>query len=330
MIARRGLVKRATIAAAMLLAALCAGGRDRAGAETYPSRPVTIVLPFGPGTVTDMTTRLLADHLQRALGQPVLVENKAGASGTVGAAAVARAQPDGYTLLFTTSTTHSVVNALLKSVPYDPIADFTPIGRIATLPSMLVVNNDLPVKTIEDLVAYGRDNPGRLEYGFGNASGQIAGEMVKNKAGIAMTSVPYRSNPQALTDLLAGTIKVMVVDLGTGLPQAQAGKLRPIAMLTANRSSLLPELPTLAETLVPGFDVAAWAGVFAPAGAPQPIVARLAQELQRFVALDEVRQKLAASGTETHWMGPAEFPGFLKAEIPRWTAMAQEAGIKPQ
>lgn len=315
---------------AVAIAGASAFTRPALAADAYPSRPITMVLPFGAGTVTDMTIRLIAEHLARAFGSPVVVENKAGAGGMIGSGFVARAQPNGYTLLLTTNTTHSIVKSLFKSVPYDPERDFTPVARVASVASMLVVNPTLPVNTPAEMVAYAKSNPGKIRYGYGNSSGLIGGETLKRAARIDLMAVAYKSNPQALTDLLSGNIEAMIVDLQNGVPQVRAQKIRPIAMLASKRSSLLPEVPTLNETVVPGFNVAAWAGIFAPAGTPREIVVRLSDEIAKFAARPDVKEKLLKGGVELDYAGPDEFSAFLKVELSRWTEMAKGAGIKPE
>ncbi|MDO8629711.1 MAG: tripartite tricarboxylate transporter substrate binding protein, partial [Phycisphaerales bacterium] len=218
---------------AVALACASAFARPAIAADTYPSRPITMVLPFPAGTVTDMTIRLIADHLSRAFGSPVVVENKGGAGGMIGTAFVARAQPNGYTLLLATNTTHSVVKSLFKSVPYDPERDFAPVARLAIMSQMLVVNPNLPMNTAAELVAYAKGNPGRIRYGYGNSSGLIGGETLKRATGIDLMAVAYKGNPQALTDVMSGNIEAMVVDLANGVPQVKANKVRAIGMLAS-------------------------------------------------------------------------------------------------
>ena len=299
-------------------------------AQPYPSRPVTIVTPFAAGSVTDAAARLIGQHLQDALGQTFVIENKAGAGGLIAAATVARAKPDGYTLLFTTNSTHSVVYGLLKTVPYDPIADFTPIARIGNFPSFVAVNVSQPINTMAELVAYAKANPGKLTYGVGNSTAQITGETFKKRTGTDIVRVAYRSNPQAMTDLIANHIPMMIPDFNVGLPQLRVGKIRALAVLTKNRNSVLPDVPTLNETVIPGFDILAWAGMFGPANMPPEAVKAISGELQKALAKPEIKDKLTAAGTEVYFSGPADFAAFVKAELPRWTAMIKEAGMEPE
>lgn len=314
--------------AAAAMAALVAA--PAAAADRYPARTVTMVVPFAAGTSTDAFARLIAEHLARAFGSPVIVDNKAGAGGMIGAVAVARAQPNGYTLLVATNTTHSVVKSLFKSVPYDPVRDFTPVARVARMSQMLAVNSRVPVNTAAEFVAYARSNPGKIRYGYGASSGQIAGETLKNALGIDIVAVAYRSNPPALTDLISGNIEAMIVDLANGVPQVKSGKIRAIGMLAAKRSSMLPDVPTLSETVVPGLQVVGWTGILAPAGTSRDIVQRLSDELKIFAARSDVRDRLQVTGVEIDYEGPEEFPAFLKTEEARWTEMARAAGIKPE
>jgi tripartite-type tricarboxylate transporter receptor subunit TctC len=300
-----------------------------ASAQTYPNRQVTIVVPFGPGAVTDATARLIAQHLQEALGEPFIIENKAGGGGLIAAQMVARAAPDGYTLLITTNTTHSAAPGLFKNVPYDPIKDFTPVARIGSFPSFVAVNNNLPIKTIGDLVRYAKENPGKLEYGHGNSTGQITGEALKHRTGVDIVRVAYRSNPPAMTDLIAGHIGMMIPDFSMGIPQMEAGKLRPLAVLTKERSPVLPNLPTLDETVMPGFDVLAWAGMFAPANTPPEIVERLAGELQKILSDPKIKAEFPV-GVDTFWSGPRDFDAYVRSELVKWTALIKEAGIEPE
>jgi tripartite-type tricarboxylate transporter receptor subunit TctC len=301
-----------------------------AAAQDYPTRTVTIVVPFGPGSVTDAAARLIAQGLQEALGRPFIVENKAGGGGLIAANGVAHATADGYTLLLTTNTTHSAAPGLFKSVPYDPIKDFTPIARVGSFPSFVAVNPDLPIRTIGDLVDYARKNPGKLAYGHGNSTGQITGEALKHRTGIDMLRVGYRSNPAAMTDLLAGHIGMMVPDFGGGLPQLHAGKIRALAVLTKDRNGQLPDIPTLNETAMPGYDVLAWTGLFAPAGVPRPIVDRLNAALRDALGATEVAQHVSAAGADVLPSTPDAYAADIAAEEAKWSPIVRKAGVKPE
>jgi len=301
-----------------------------ATAQHYPARQVTIVVPFGPGSATDSTARVIAQNLQESLGQPFVIENKAGGGGLIAASSVARAAPDGYTLLVTTNTTHSAAQGLFKNVPYDPIKDFTPVARIGSFPTFIAVNIDLPVGTIGELVAYAKQNPGKLVYGHGNSTGQIVGEALKHRTGANIVRVSYRSNPPAVTDLIGGHIGMMVPDFGLGLPQVRAQKIRALAVPTRERNSQLPDVPTLNETVIPGFDLLSWVGLFAPANTPPQVVDLLARELQKMLARPELKARFIDAGAETFWSGPKEFDAYVRSELIKWTTVIREAGIEPE
>jgi tripartite-type tricarboxylate transporter receptor subunit TctC len=317
-------------AAAATFAAAVLGSTVTSQAQSYPTRPVTILTPFAAGSVTDAAARLIAQTLQESLGQPFVVENRAGAGGLLAAGAVARAKNDGYTLLLTTNSTHSVVYGLFKSVPYDPIKDFTPIARIGSFPSFFAVTPDKPYQTIQALVDYARANPGKLSYGVGNSTSHIVGEALKKRTGVDIVRVPYRSNPMVMTDLIGGQIPIMVADFNTGMPQLKAGKVKALAVLTRERNPALPDVPTLNETVMPGYHILAWAGMFGPAGMPEEATTVLASAVEKALQRPEVRARFAASGTDIYWSGPKEFDAFVKSELVSWTAMIKEAGIQPE
>jgi tripartite-type tricarboxylate transporter receptor subunit TctC len=319
---------RHSVAVGMLLAALWSP--PTFGAEAYPTRPVTILTPFAAGSVTDAAARLVAQALQDSLGQTFVVENRAGAGGLLAANAVARAKNDGYTLLLTTNSTHSVVYGLFKNVPYDPIKDFAPIARIGSFPSFVAVTPDKPYQSMQALVAYAKANPAKLSYGVGNSTSHIVGEALKKRTGTDIVRVPYRSNPAVVTDLIGGQIQIMIADFNTGMPQLKAGKVSALAVLTRDRNPALPDVPTLSETVMPGYHILAWAGMFGPAGMPPEAVTVLADAVQKALEKPEVRQRFASSGTDIYWSGPREFEEFVKTELVNWTAMIKEAGIEPE
>ncbi len=298
-------------------------------AETYPARPVTIITPFAAGSQTDSAARVVAQALQESLGQSFVIENKAGAGGIIAAQTVARAKPDGYTLLLTTNSTHSAIG-LFKSVPYDPVKDFSPVARIGNFPSFVGVNVDFPAKTIQEFVSHAKANPGKLSYGVGNSTGQIVGETLKKRTGIDLVRVAYRSNPTAMTDLLAGHIQMMVPDMTTGLPQVKAGKIRPLAVLTKTRQPLLPDVPTLHETVMPDFETLAWAGMFGPAGMPPEVVNLLAGEVKKLIERPGAAERFSSAGVQAQFQGPQELADFVKVELVKYDAMIKEAGIEPQ
>ncbi len=310
-----------------LFVAQCATTTHAAG---YPDRPVRVILPFPAGTVTDNTTRVIAERLTQRLGQPFVVENRPGGNGSIGAALAARAAPDGYTLLLTTNTTHSVISSLLKKVPYDPQKDFTPVVKIAGLPSMVLTGPSLIVNTLQELVKFIKANPGKVRYGFGNSSGQIGGENLRRAIGAEMVPVPYKGNPQGVQDLLGGHLDAMVVDVTTGLGAVRSGKAKALAVLTEKRMDILPEVPTLNEALGPGNDAVAWFGMLGPAGMPAEVIELLAREVKAALDDSAIDAKLKGMGIVPSYLPPAAFTPFLASEQVRWTTLAKNAGISPE
>ncbi|MFC7691934.1 Bug family tripartite tricarboxylate transporter substrate binding protein [Paeniroseomonas aquatica] len=263
-------------AAALLLGAAARPAR----AETYPARPIRLIVAFGPGSGSDVRARLYADRLAAAWGQPVVVDNRGGGSGILAAEAVARARPDGYTLLFTSNTTHAANPVLFRRLPYDPVADFAPVALIGRTPLVVVVSNDLPVRDMAGLIAHARAHPGALNYASGNTSSHLAAEMFKAGTGVSMTYVSYRSNAQAILDVIAGAAQVMFSDAVVALPQIRQGRVRALAVTVDAAVPALPGVPTVAGAAgLPGYAVASWSAIFAPAGTPAEIVARLNAEV---------------------------------------------------
>lgn len=320
--------KQIAVAAAFACVIFAFGSPSRA--QSWPLRPVTIITPFAAGSVTDTTARIIAQILQGRLGRTFIVENKAGAGGLIAAQAVARAEPDGYTLLLTTNSTHSAATALFKSVPYDPIKDFTPIARIGSFPSVVVVNPEIKIKTIQELAAYARANPGKLSYGHGNSTGYIVGEAIKHEAKIDIVRVAYRSVPSGVTDLIAGHIPMMVLDISSALPQLNDKTMIPLAVFTKTRSSLLPSVPTLDETIIPGFDLLAWVGMFGPANLPPEVTQTLANALKAMLARPDIVERFKSSGIEPYWGDTDEFKTYVASELVKWTSVIKSAGIEPE
>lgn len=301
-----------------------------AQAQTFPTGPITLVVPFAAGSGTDAVARVVAKGLTERLGQQVLVDNRAGASGQLAAQYVAAAKPDGYMLLMTTNTTHSANPSLFKTLRYDPIKSFTPIARVGELPFALVVNPALPVKTLPELIDYARAHPGKLSYGTPNSTSLVASETIKRIAGINMVGVPYKSSPQALTELIGGTLDVYVVDLGSGMAMIQAGKVRTLATTNADGTKLLPGVPPIGKT-VKGFDLTSWNGIFAPAGTPRAVVDKLNAELQVVLADKAVQEHLAQIGFEVSpTKTPEAFAKYVADQLAHWTSLIQQAGIPAQ
>lgn len=301
-----------------------------ASAQSYPSGPVTLVVPFAAGSGTDGVARVVAQKLSERLRQPVVVENKPGASAQIAAVHVAGAKPDGHTLLMTTNTSHSANPSLFKKLRYDPIKDFTPITLVGELPFAVVVNPKLPVKAMPDFINYAKANPGKVSYGTPNSTSLVASEMIKRLAGINMLQVPYKSSPQAMTDLIGGQIDFYVVDFGSGMSMLKTDKVKTLAVTTAAPSKMLPGVPPVAQTL-PGFDLTSWNGIFGPAGLPKPIVERLNTEILAVLADKEVQDKLAQQGFQVApSASPQEFAKYVAAQLDHWGGAIKQAGIQPE
>ena len=314
-------------AAALLLAAAARPAR----AETYPARPIRLIVSFGPGSGSDVRARLYADRLAAAWGQPVVVDNRGGGSGILAAEAVARARPGGYTLLFTSNTTHAANPVLFRRLPYDPVADFAPVALIGRTPLVVVVSNDLPVRDMAGLIAHARAHPGALNYASGNTSSHLAAEMFKARTGVSMTYVSYRSNAQAILDVIAGAAQVMFSDAIVALPQIRQGRVRALAVTVDAAVPALPGVPTVAEAAgLPGYAVASWSAVFAPAGTPAEIVARLNAAVIAIGREPALRARMAEEGTIPSDLPPEGVAAFVAQEVERWREAAAQAGIEPQ
>ncbi len=300
---------------------------DAARGETYPSRVITLVVPFGAGS--DVTARIVGQQLGPALGQNIIIENKVGATGMIAANAVAHSAPDGYTLLFATNSAHGANPSLFKTMSYDPVKDFAPIGRLGAFGYFLVVNAQLPVTSVQELVAFAKANPDKLSYGSGSSTSYVMAETFKRGTGAPILRVPYRSNPTALTDLVGGRIAVMFADISSSVAFVKSGDLRALAVTSLSRSAIVPDLPTLNETVLPGFDIESWTGILAPAGTPQPIVGRLNAEMNKILSAPETQQRLIELGVEPQPTSPAEFGRFIQAEVAKWGRLVNEAGIQP-
>ena len=299
--------------------------------EGYPKQPIKLIVPFAAGSGTDAVARITAQMLGEALKASVIVDNRAGANGVIAAEFVAKAPPDGYTLFMTTNTTHSANPSLMKSLPYDPVKDFAPVSRMGNLPFMLVVNNDLPVKSVAELLAWGRAHPGKLTYASGNSTGIVSGATLSRMSGVPMLHVPYKSTPPAIADLIGGQVSMMVVDLAAGLATVKAGKMRAIAVTTQERTKLFPELPPLAETSeLKGFDITSWNGVFAPAGTPRDVVLKLNKVLSEMANGAAFRERVAKLGFDAFGSTPQELGAFTVAELAKWKKLIQAAGIQPE
>jgi len=314
--------------AGLLLLLGCAISPAYAANNDYPQRQIKIVVPFPAGAGPDQVARMLGQHLQDAFGQTVLIENRAGALGSIGAVEVARSAPDGYTLLMCTNTTQAANVAMLKNLPYDPVKDFSPIIRTVTTAMVLLVKPDFPAKDLPQFLDYAKGHP-HLTAGYGSGASQISIGQLQSRGGLSVIAASYRGVPQAMTDVLAGAIDLSFADLSLAIPQMQGGTLRGIGVTSPKRNELTPDLPALAEAM-PGFEATIWYGLLAPAGTPDAVVNKLYMESEKFLTMPETREKLAKVGVIVSTMPPAEFGSFIRNEIVRWTADAKAAGIEAQ
>jgi len=317
----------------LCLAALATAGigAQDAAAQAYPARTVRIVVPFAAGSATDIMARIIADELRATFNQPFVVDNKPGASAQIGADYVAKAPPDGYTLFVTTNTSHSANPFLFKKLTYDPIKDFTPIANIMRIPVVIVVGAKTPVNSLNDLVAYAKANPGKVSFGYGNSIGQVVGASFAKRTGLDVITVPYKSTPQAITDLMGGQITYSVADFASGQAFIKEGRLKALAVSSGKRSPIMPDLPAMAETKgLEGFDLIAWVGMLGPAGMPKDIVDKLNAAVRKALAKPEVREKIAGFAAEEAPGTPEELAAFLKDQLASWGNSVKEAGIQPE
>jgi tripartite-type tricarboxylate transporter receptor subunit TctC len=299
-----------------------------AAAQGWPTKPIRIIVSSGAGGTADILARMIGERLSPALGQPVVIENRPGAGGHLGAGLVARAEPDGYTLLMSGSPTHSVGPHLFKQLSYEPMRDVPPVAMVAVAPNLLVVNASLPVTSLDDLVRLAREKPGQLTYSSaGNGtSGHLAAELLKSMARVEMRHVPYKSGPEAVTGVLTGDVNFIFFTVPSLLPQVESGKLRALAITSAARSQLVPNVPTVAELGFPGFDVLGWYAFFAPRGTPASVVAKLSAAIEKIVGLPEIRDKMVQLGAEPRYLSPDEVTAFVSVESPRWGQLIRESG----
>ncbi len=325
----RHLVRRFGAAACLVLAATCLVAAP-AAAQSFPNRPVKLVVPFPPGGPLDTVGRTIAQKLTEAWGQSVVVENKPGAGGNIGADAVAKSPPDGYTVVMGALSTHAVNPSLYPKMPYDAVKDFAPITLVAITPNVLVVNPALPVNSVQDLVAYARANPGKLNFGSGSngSAGHLAGELFKVDTGTDIVHIPFKGGAPATQALLAGETQFMFDNLANAMPQVKAGKLKALAVTTAQRSKLAPELPTMAEAGVPGFDITTWFGLLAPAGTPPDVIAKWNADVVKILNSPDMRERLTAAGAEPAPMTPPEFAAFIQRELARYARIVKASGAK--
>jgi hypothetical protein len=301
-----------------------------AEAQTYPDRPIRLVIPFPPGGGSDITGRTIAQKLGEALGQQVVADNRGGAGGNIGTDIVAKAAPDGYTLVMALSGPFSINGSLLGKLPFDPLKDFALITLAGATPNLLVAHPSLPVNTVKELIALAKASPGRINFassGLGTPA-QLAGELFNTMAGVKLVHVPYKGASPALTDLLAGQVQLMFSTMPPALPQVKAGKLKAIAVTSAKRSVTTPELPTISEAGLPGFEAITWYGMAAPAGTSPAIIKKLNNEVVKLLHLPDVRERLLATGTEAAGTTPEEFATYIKSEIVKWAKVVKASGAR--
>ena len=318
--------RSATLAAVITLTAAAIPSGE-ASAQAWPTRPIRLVVTFPPGGAPDILARLFSEKAQ--LGQSVVVDNKPGAGGNIGAEFVAKAAPDGYTIVMGTVGTHAINGALYAKMPYDMVRDFAPVSLVASAPNLLVVNNNLPVKTVSDLISYMKANPDKLSFGSPGVgtSVHVSGELFKSMTGTTMTHVPYKGRQFAIPDLVGGTIQLMFDNMPSALPMAREGKIRAVAVTTLKRSPSAPEIPTVAET-IPGFEAVTWFAMFAPAGTPRSAVDRLHQEVLRVYRLPEVQERLHKLGLDALLTTPEQLATYQAAEISKWGDVVRKSGAR--
>ena len=314
----------------LLVLIACAFVSASAHGQQFPAKPVRIINPFAPGGATDIIARTMAQKLTEMWGQAVVVENRAGASGAIGVEMVAKSPPDGYTLLIATQTTHAANPALYPKLPYDAAKDFAPLTLAGSTPLALMVKPSLPVSNVKELIEYARKQPGKLVYASGGngTSQHLTTELMKSMSKTYMLHIPYRGAGPAMTDLLGGQVDLMFDNLPTALPHIKAGKLRGLAVTTAARSPLAPDLPTMAESGLPGFELATWFAFFAPAATPKPIVDKISTDMRRVLAQPDMRERLAAIGVDIRASSPDELAVFQRSEQAKWGKIVKDSGAK--
>lgn len=316
----------------LILSAVCLMAVTGAGAQSqFPEKPIRFVVPFAAGTATDQLARALGQAVTQETRQQVVVENKPGANGFLGATEAARAPSDGYTVFITTNTTHAAAEHLFKKLPYDPVKDFSPITGLGKGGQIMVVNSQSPVNSVKDFIALAKKDPGKLTFGSGSSSSRVAGEMFQQLAGVQLLHVPYKSNTFAVTDLLGGQIDMMITDSTTGLPHIKSGKLRALGYSAKTRSSLVPDLPTIEEGGVKGYDIGYWFAAYAPARTPQAIVTRLNELLTKAAKSDSAKAAFyASSGVDVFVTTPEELAQFQSEESKKWGEIITKAGIQKE
>ena len=317
----------ARLATAALLA--CSSAWAQPAGEAYPTKPIKLILPFPPGGGTDILGRIIAERLSANLGQPVVIENRGGAGGNVGAEAAAKAAPDGYTIVLVAPSL-AISPSLYSKLNYDPIRDLAPVSLVGTVPNVIITDPSLPAQNLAEFIALAKSKPGAMNFGSGGngTSNHLAGELFNVKAGVKLVHVPYKGVNLAMNEVLAGRIQLVVIGVPAALPFIQAGRLRALAVIAPRRLPALPNVPTVAEAGLADYEVTTWYGVLAPSGTPRPIIDRLNAELVRIMHAPDLQERLAASGTESRTSTPEEFAGYIKQETAKWRDVVREAGVK--
>jgi tripartite-type tricarboxylate transporter receptor subunit TctC len=313
----------------LLALLLCSVVVTATAQESYPSRPVRFILPFPPGGGTDILGRLIAERLAASLGQPVVTENRGGAGGNVGAEAAARSSPDGYTIVLCAPSL-AISPSLYSKLNYDPVKDFAPVSLVATVPNVMITHPSVPAQTLQEFIAHARARPGAMNFGSGGngTSNHLAGELFNIVTGAKLVHIPYKGVNLAMQDVLSGQIHLVVIGIPAAAPHIRAGRLRALAVITPQRTAALPEVPTVAEAGLKDFEVTTWYGVLAPAGTPRAVIARLNGELVKIMHAPDVKERLAATGTDPRTSTPEEFAAYLKQEIAKWGEVVRKANLK--
>ena len=324
---RKSIASTLTLMLVLALTLVC----TPASAQSYPSKPIRLIVPYPPGGPLDIMARAIGQKLTEAWSQPVVVDNRAGAGGNIGADLVAKSPADGYTLLMGAVATHAINPTLYAKLPYDPVKDFAPVALVAQVPNILVVNPSVPARSVRELIDLVRARPGYLNFGSGStgSTGHLAGELFNTMAGVKMVHIPYKGGAPAMADLLAGQVQLMFDNLANALPQVKAGRLRALAVTTLARSPAMPELPTIAESGLPGFDLTTWFGVMAPARTPPEIVVKLNAEIVRALNAKDMRERLEKMGAEPPPNNtPERFAAFIGSEAAKYAKVVRDSGAK--